>query len=219
MMAATTSDLPPELQAAQERLERRKAAAGIKPAPHRPLNIAPAQSSAQEDDDEDLYALLLPDEGEYRMVYHRCERGEVVYGSEARVVLFATFKLTDAPHTGRSLIRYYNAPRGPRLPRSSSLYRDFLEVTGRRPPSRPFSLSWAFGDCEILARVKTVKDRPARGGRIPMKPVEFYSKVDALLRIVSGRPPVLRGVRFQPLAVPQKKRKKSESESEQLHEQ
>jgi hypothetical protein len=103
------------------------------------------------------------------------------------------------------LLRYYNMPRGARLARSGSLWRDFLSVNGRRPPSKPFDLSWAFSECVVVARVVTVNSRVENGARVPMLEAEWYSKIDALVGLESGRPPALRGHVFRPLA----RRKKS----------
>ncbi len=48
-----------------------------------------------------------------------------------RMVWFVEFSIVDqGPDFGRPLLRFYNRPRGPRLARSSSLWRDFLRLTG-----------------------------------------------------------------------------------------
>ena len=88
------------------------------------------------------------------------------------------------------LLRFYNAPRGARLARSSSLWRDFVAVTGRRPPTKGFKASWAFSGCLLRARVVTVHQRVEGRERVSMADCERYSKIDALLGLLQGAPPV-----------------------------
>jgi hypothetical protein len=182
------------LSAAQARLEDRRKRAGLVPAPDAATAGSSVGTSAPELEAENPYGPPLP-EGEYPVAFLRAPR-RVAYG---RNVLFAYFKIVDGRFTGRVLIRFYNVPSGSRLPRSSSLWRDFLAVTGTRPPSRPFDLSWAFSECVLRAQVVTVDSRPANGARVPMLEAERYSKVDALLALESHSPPVLRGCAFRPL--------------------
>lgn len=180
------------IDAAQRRLERTRQrdreqrAAERRSRPGSPKRARPRQEQPER---PDAFAAPIP-EGLYHVAFVSEERGSAF----GRGVLFVRFRIIDGPHTGRELIRFYNVPRGGYLARSSGLYRDFLAVLGRRPPSDGFPPSWAFGECVLAARVVTVADRPGPGGkRVPMDESERYSKIDALVSLVSGSSPALRG--------------------------
>ena len=149
-----------------------------------------SQRTDAEIDLDDPYALPMP-EGDYFATYITTERGRV----QGRGVLFVHFRVTDGDHAGRRLIRFYNEKRGTRLARSSSLWRDYVSLTNRRPPSTGFKPSWMLSGCEVRARVVTVHERVENGRRVPMAECERYSKIDALLEITAGSPPALGGIK------------------------
>lgn len=180
------------IDAAQRRLERTRQVDQERreaEARSRPGSPKGAMRAGREPERPDAFAAPIPP-GVYTVVFVSEERGSA-YG---RGVLFVRFRIIDGPHSGRELIRFYNVPRRRYLARSSGLYRDFLAVLGRRPPSGGFAPSWAFAECVLSAHVATVCDRPGPGGkRTPMAESEHYSKVDSLVSLVSGCSPALRG--------------------------
>jgi hypothetical protein len=187
------------LNAADLRLREKRDKLGIGIAPMRPVtprardrsDKSPARSVAPDDSEENMTDAYAPPiaEGEYVVGFLREERGQA-YG---RGVLFVRFQVAEGQHAGRELLRFYNTPRGARLARSSSLWRDFVAVTGRRPPTKGFKPSWAFSNCLLRARVVTVHQRPEGRERISMADCERYSKIDALLGLLQGAPPALSG--------------------------
>jgi hypothetical protein len=171
-----------------------------------PATLKPATPSTPDDeiDLDDPYAPPIP-EGDYLAIYITTERGRV----QGRGVLFVHFRITAGDHAGRRLIRFYNEKRGSRLARTSSLWRDYVRLTHRRPPSAGFKPSWLVSGCEVLVRVVTVHEHVENGVRVPMEACERYSKIDLLLSITAGSPPALSGSRDG--KVPQKKRTSSSS--------
>jgi len=183
------------LDEAQKRLDGRRASLGIERRAERRLARAEATripieapKQLEDDDESDPFDAPIPD-GLYVVRLVREERGHP-YG---RPVVFAHFVIAEGQFAGRALLRFYNESRGSRLARTSSLYRDFVAVTGRRPPAKAFRPSWAFSDCMLRARVVTVRERVDKGARIPMAEWETYSKIDTLVALVSGESPAMRG--------------------------
>jgi len=147
------------------------------------------------DDGSGPFGEPLP-EGQYDLSFQFAVRATAY----RRRVLWGLFVVVDdGPHLGRELYRFWNAPTGAYLSRRSSLWLDFLAVTGRRPPSQPFDPSWAFSGCWVRAQVVTVTSRVENGQRVPMLEPERYSKVERLVSLVSGKSPALRGEGMKPL--------------------
>ena len=218
-MTAPRDDNDLVIQLAQQKLDAKRAANGIAPRTERagdrilreverdverrakskapgarlalPMAAAtepPPAELGEEIDLDDPYSPPVP-EGEYLATYITTERGRV----QGRGVLFVHFRVTDGIHAGRRFIRFYNEKRGTRLSRSSSLWRDFVRLTGRRPPSAGFKPVSLLSGCEVRARVVTVHERVENGKRVEMAECETYSKIDALLAITAGTPPALGG--------------------------
>ena len=154
--------------------------------------------------DGDPFSTLIPD-GQYRVAFVSEESGQVF----DRRVWFIRLAITEpGEHHGKPLLRFYNMPPGKRrLARSSNLWRDYLQLTCRRPPSRGCRPSELLAGCEVLAEVVTVTERAIskqereelkRQGakkippRVPIPPAARYSKVDRLLAITAGTPRCLR---------------------------
>jgi hypothetical protein len=129
-------------------------------------------------------------EGDYHAIFERCEVG-VAYGSEK---YFAHFRITDGEHQGEPLVRFYNKPTSKKLARSHNMFSDYLQLIGRRPPSKLKPADFLSG-CEVKARVVTVDRRQVDGRWASIPDDARYSKIDRLLSISSGWPP----------GVPQKK--------------
>jgi hypothetical protein len=156
---------------------------------------AELQQAYEDDDKLSPFAAPLP-EKEYELALERVVRVTVW----KRRVLFGHFKVLSADeHLGRVVLRFWNVPSSAYLPRTSSLFRDYLAVFGKRPPMRPFDPTWAFGGCRVLGVVRTVDMRVEKGERVPMADAEKYSKIERLVAFVSGRSPALAGMRPRPL--------------------
>ena len=191
---------PDELAAAQRRLEERRMRLGIVPPPatdrqresegESTEDVAPI--AAVEIGEDDPYGPPVP-EGEYCVAYverpREQERGRVYDGGR----IFLLFRIVAGAHAGRVILRFYNEQRGPYLARSSALWRDFLTLTGRRPPSAGFRPSALFRDCQILARVATLSEQVIAGKREKLPEAAHYSKIEGFVRIEAGRPPALTG--------------------------
>ena len=79
----------------------------------------------------DPYSTLVPD-GRYSAAFVGLEKG-VVYGQRR---WFGYFQITDlGPYHGCTLVRFWNEPRGSFLPHTHNLYKDFVGLIVRRPPS------------------------------------------------------------------------------------
>ena len=129
--------------------------------------------------------IRVPD-GQYRATLVRIETG-IVYGQRR---LFGYFQITEeGPHQGKTLVRFWNEPRGNFLPRSHNLYRDFVTLIGRRPPSSGLKPEDFLKGCEILVQVVTVK-KGSDGRRMRIQPEDcWYSKIERPIRITAGCPP------------------------------
>ena len=139
----------------------------------------------------DPYATLIPD-GQHRATFIEIQTGTV----EGSARWFGYFQITEeGPHHGKILLRFWNEPRGPFLPRSHNLHKDFVALIGRRPPSTGLKPDQFLKGCEVLVGVSTVKHR-SEGRRMVQLPEDcWYSKIDRLIRITAGAPPCLRGRR------------------------
>ena len=135
-------------------------------------------------DARDPYGTRIPD-GQYRMMYERTESG-VAFGARR---WFAWFTISEpGPNFGLPIVRFYNVPKRPWLPRSHNLRLDYVQLTGRKPPSKLKPEDFLKG-LEVLGEVVTVKRR-AQGKRRVLQPEElWYSKVDRLVGITAGSPP------------------------------
>ena len=123
---------------------------------------------------------LVPD-GEYYVIYKSFDTG-VVGGSKK---YFVHFVITDGEHQGKPLTRFYNVPKGPRLARSHSLYRDYARLYGKRPPKRIRPDQFLAGR-ELKAHVVKVA-RIQSGGSWQETPADLqYSKIDELMEITMG---------------------------------
>ena len=132
----------------------------------------------------DPYNTRVP-EGHFRVTFHKCEKA-IAYGVRR---WFVWFKITESgPDFGKPILRFYNVPKRPFLPRSHNLYLDCIALTGRRPPSN-LTPEMLLKGCEVLAEVVTVKHQ-MRGSRRTELPEDcWYSKIDRLIRITAGSPP------------------------------
>jgi hypothetical protein len=107
----------------------------------------------------------------------------------SRKIWVAEFTVADGRSAGLPLARFYNLPRrGGRPGRSSSLFLDFARIAGRRPPGLLRPPQFLAG-CVFSARVVTVEPREG------LPETLRYSRIDALLRVEAGAPPILRGSR------------------------
>lgn len=185
------------LREVERDVERRAASrapgarAFVPPVPTQSVKHAPAADTStgiEEADSDDALGKPLP-VGDFVLGYKRTDVGHA-FGREFWIVHFV---VAEGEHAGRIVPRFYNPPRG-RLARSSNLWRDFVALTGKRPPSNGFGPAWLLKDCRVVARVAMVKDRPGpKGKRVPMAECEWYSRVESFVRIESGQPPVLAG--------------------------
>ena len=134
---------------------------------------------------DDPRETLVP-EGDYLVVFERCEQGRV-YGSER---LFDHIRITSGLEEGKLLLRVYNPPaRGKPLARSSNLFLDYSALIGRKPPTKLRPADFLDG-CEVKARVVTVGRRQDANGRWEETPEGIhYSKIDRLIEITAGWPP------------------------------
>lgn len=127
----------------------------------------------------------VPD-GQYRAVFDHVEQG--VVGGQRK--LFGHFRITEeGPHHGKTLVRFWNEPRGKFLPRTHNLYKDFVALIRRRPPSSGLKPEDFLKGCEVLVETSTVKRASGRRG-MEIQPEDcWYSKIDRLIRITAGCPP------------------------------
>ena len=133
----------------------------------------------------DPCAALIPD-GQYRATYIGYEHGRP-YGEQR---WFAQFKITElGEHVGNVVTRFYNVPRGPYLARTSNLSMDFVDLIGRRPPTRGLTPDRFLKGCDVLVQTATVKHRIEGRRRIELPWDCWYSKIDRLIRITAGSPP------------------------------
>jgi hypothetical protein len=132
---------------------------------------------------------LVP-EGRYRLAYVSWEKG-CVYGRE---VWFVLFQITEeGSFFGLLVLRYYNAPKRPWLPRSSSLALDFEAISGGLRPPANLRPDMFLKGCEVLAEVATVRHRIQGSRRVEIPETRRYSKVDRIIRLTAGSPPILTG--------------------------
>ena len=139
--------------------------------------------------DIDAYATLVP-EGQYRAAYRGCETGRP-FGVSRYFVVFQITELGE--HLGLPLLRFYNVPRGPFLPRSHNLWIDYVTLIGRPPPKGRLTPATFLKGCEVLAQVVTVKERIEGRRRIELPEDCWYSKIDRPIRVTAGHPPCWRG--------------------------
>ena len=138
----------------------------------------------------DPYSVRVPD-GQYEAAYLRYEEG-CPYGQPR---WFARFKITEpGDRFEEEIMRFYNVPKGPFLPRSHNLYRDYVAVFRRRPPSSGVTPK-AFKGCVFLVETATVKHQIQGRRRIELPEDCWYSKIDRLIRLIAGSPPFLSGPR------------------------
>jgi hypothetical protein len=148
------------------------------------LDREPGASRSRPDDP---FTTRIPD-GQVRVVFEHREDG-YAFGSPR---WFCWFRISEeGTHQGLPLLRIYNVPRGARIPRSHNLAIDYMALIGRRPPAklRPERF---LRDCEVLARVVTVRERVTDRGRVKLPEACWYSRVDELITITAGCPPCLR---------------------------
>ena len=133
----------------------------------------------------DPYSTLLP-EGQYLTAYVDCEQGHA-FGSRR---WFGHFRITEfGEFQGQTLLRVWNEPRRDFLPRSHNLYLDYVQLIGRRPPSRGLKPDDFLKGCEVLSEVVTVRHRIDGRRKIPFPEDCRYSKISRLIRITTGSPP------------------------------
>jgi hypothetical protein len=136
----------------------------------------------------DPYATRVPD-GQYRATFEGWEKN-IAYGS---VRWFGHFRITEpGEYFGLPLLRFWNEPRGPFLPRSHNLYLDFVALIGTRPPSQGLKPSDFLKGCEVLVETVTVRHQTQGRRRIELPEDCWYSKIDRLIRITAGSPPCMR---------------------------
>ncbi len=135
----------------------------------------------------DPYGTLVPD-GQYRVGYVTWEEGNA-YG---RSLWFGHFKITEpGEYNGLPILRVWNKPKRPYLPRSHNLALDYMALTGCYPRSAVTPDELAKG-CELLAETATVKHEIRGKRRIERPEGCWYSKIDRLIRITAGSPPCMR---------------------------
>ena len=133
----------------------------------------------------DPYQTRVPD-GQYRVAFEKCEKG-IAYGAPR---WFVWFRITEpGPHIGLSILRFYNVPKRPWLPRTHNLWLDYEALIGPRPPSGLRPVDFLKG-CEVLAEVVVVKHQRRGKKRVELHSDAWYSKIDRLIRITAGSPPV-----------------------------
>lgn len=183
------------LDDAQSRLQQRRRKLGIAPAqaPRREPEATPEDVGEQEaDDDGPLFkgqasgALVdLVEPGDYAMTFLKAETAFVFN----RPVIFAHFQIVDGPALGKVLPRFYNKPASGRLARSSSLWGDFVAITGLRPPWKGFRLR------DLARRVRGDGERrhcqraPGEGRPFPDPPRASLLEGRASPRARERRPP------------------------------
>jgi hypothetical protein len=183
------------LQAAQKRLEQRRAQRGegsVVPLPKRAVGShgdAPSQALPATDADDDSHWPFVPP-GEYQLAFVS-ERKVPMWG---RPVWFVQMRIIDGgAHFGTTLPWPLNAiPEGKRPTPGWDISSAFAVATNRRPPKdlcrrRPKSF---LGGCVFRARIRTIK-KNSRGVELP--PGAHHSRVDCLIERISGTPPYLRG--------------------------
>lgn len=140
----------------------------------------------------DRYATRVP-EGKYEAAFLRVEEC-APHGSLRWVGIF---EITDeGEHCGKELRRYWNPPKGPRLARNSSLFLDYVAVTGSRPPTKGIAPANFLRDCRVGVYVTTVDRRPGRKGEkkwVKNPEALWYSKIEYIDRLTLGAPPCMRG--------------------------
>lgn len=125
----------------------------------------------------------LLQEGEYRVIYLRCDKVSMY----ARLNWYVTFSVSElGPHFGKRLLRFYALPKGPRLARASSLAQDFMAVVNKLPPMRGLRPESFLKDREVVARVATVTTKMDNGRRVPIPAQLHYSKITAIARATTG---------------------------------
>ena len=122
--------------------------------------------------------------GDYRVAWDTRERE----GLFRRKVDYCHLKITEpGEHFGKRLLRVYNVHSGPRpLPRTHNMRRDYVNLTGRRPPSRGLKPEDFLKGREMLARVRTVV-RDFRQRPIPL--ADQYSVIDEFIEYTAGQGP------------------------------
>lgn len=135
---------------------------------------------------EDPYATLLPDGAEVVVSLVRLERME--YYREQRGCRI--FKIVEGNYADRLIARFWKVPLPGRVAgRSSSLALDWIAVTQRRPPRRPFGPRLFLDGCLVLVRTKVV-EKNRRNRTVPE--AARYSRIDEILSLVAGTPPCMR---------------------------
>jgi hypothetical protein len=186
------------LQAAQERLEERRAQQGIGavvPLRNRAVGApgepqTPEQANvAQEAEDEANWPFVPP--GEYSVAF--VSETRFFHPVWKRVVWNISMKIIDeGEHFGTVVPYYLNAiPKGGRPRSGRYITSAFLVATEIRPPKdfwrrRPSSF---MEGCVFRARVRTSK-KDSHGVELPE--AGHKSKVECLLKRIAGTPPCLR---------------------------
>jgi hypothetical protein len=157
---------------------------------------------------QDLCETLLPPGN-----YHVGLVGEKRFRWFQRPTWLLAFVVTSGPHSGISLPMWLRIPEDERIRAAHRMAAAWVVGTGRRAPRdlarrRPSSF---LGDCEFVARVRTVS-KDVHGVERPEE--ASYSRVEFLIRRTAGCPPALQRLSGGTSESSSESRCKSESQSQ-----
>lgn len=101
---------------------------------------------------------------------------------------FGYFRIVGGEHAGKYLLRVWNGQKKV-LARSSNLSLDYMNVTGRRPPSTGLTPTKFLKGIVVLAEVAWVKESGHRRNRIELPEPLWYSKIDRIIGSATQGPP------------------------------
>ena len=151
------------------------------------LRLATEPRSTEEPENDASWTFVPP--GEYEVAFVSEERARVWN----RQVWFVKMRIvTLGEHLGSLLLYPLNAlPKGKRPTTGHYICSAFLIATERRPPKNLWRLrpSSFLSECVFSARIRTI-EKDSKGVVLP--PAGHHSRVDCLLKRLSGLPPHLR---------------------------
>lgn len=150
--------------------------------------------AAVKDVKQDPMQTIVP-EGEYVVTFRHCETG-VVYNSK-KIFGHFTIDAFGEDYDGLPLLRVWNCQKGRHLARSSNLGLDYMQVTGRRPPSTGLKPEHFLKDCRVRVDVVTVKRSSDSRVKADLPKDCHYSKIDRIAGLSMGCPPCMQKIKRQ----------------------
>ena len=149
------------------------------------IRLAEEALQANTEIDAEYFDTVLDEREEVSIAFQRVE----VAPLHNEVRWFGHFVIVDGAHYGSPLLRAWRAPKKKKnekqkRPRPSSyLWADFVAVTGlKKPPPLPLRKPEKFVELFLSGCIVRASTRRTKKG---------YSVVDRILRLESGKPPIL----------------------------